>query len=214
MKELWQIFSKGLIAENPIFILALSLCPALAVTTSVINGLTMGLTVTFVITTNNVVVSLVRNLVNPKVRVPVYITSIATIVTVAQLILQAYFPELYKALGIYLALVVVFAIILARAEVFASKNSVIKSFCDGFGMGCGFTLAMLIISCIRELIGAGTIAGVPVFGAGYDPMLMMVLPPGAFILIGYLVAATKTWNANQERKARLRELKAKKGAEN
>lgn len=214
MKELWQIFSKGLIAENPIFILALSLCPALAVTTSVINGLTMGLTVMFVITTNNVVVSLVRNLVNPKVRVPVYITSIATIVTVAQLILQAYFPELYKALGIYLALVVVFAIILARAEVFASKNSVIKSFCDGFGMGCGFTLAMLIISCIRELIGAGTIAGVPVFGAGYDPMLMMVLPPGAFILIGYLVAATKTWNTNQERKARLRELKAKKGAEN
>lgn len=214
MKELWQIFSKGLIAENPIFILALSLCPALAVTTSVINGLTMGLTVTFVITTNNVVVSLVRKLVNPKVRVPVYITSIATIVTVAQLILQAYFPELYKALGIYLALVVVFAIILARAEVFASKNSVIKSFCDGFGMGCGFTLAMLIISCIRELIGAGTIAGVPVFGAGYDPMLMMVLPPGAFILIGYLVAATKTWNTNQERKARLRELKAKKGAEN
>lgn len=214
MKELWQIFSKGLIAENPIFILALSLCPALAVTTTVINGLTMGLTVTFVITTNNVVVSLVRNLVNPKVRVPVYITSIATIVTVAQLILQAYFPELYKALGIYLALVVVFAIILARAEVFASKNSVIKSFCDGFGMGCGFTLAMLIISCIRELIGAGTIAGVPAFGAGYDPMLMMVLPPGAFILIGYLVAATKTWNANQERKARLRELKAKKGAEN
>lgn len=214
MKELWQIFSKGLIAENPIFILALSLCPALAVTTTVINGLTMGLTVTFVITTNNVVVSLVRNLVNPKVRVPVYITSIATIVTVAQLILQAYFPELYKALGIYLALVVVFAIILARAEVFASKNSVIKSFCDGFGMGCGFTLAMLIISCIRELIGAGTIAGVPVFGAGYDPMLMMVLPPGAFILIGYLVAATKTWNAKQERKARLRELKAKKGAEN
>lgn len=214
MKELWQIFSKGLISENPIFILALSLCPALAVTTSVINGLTMGLTVTFVITTNNVVVSLVRNLVNPKVRVPVYITSIATIVTVAQLILQAYFPELYKALGIYLALVVVFAIILARAEVFASKNSVIKSFCDGFGMGCGFTLAMLIISCIRELIGAGTIAGVPVFGAGYDPMLMMVLPPGAFILIGYLVAATKTWNTNQERKARLRELKAKKGAAN
>lgn len=214
MKELWQIFSKGLISENPIFILALSLCPALAVTTTVINGLTMGLTVTFVITTNNVVVSLVRNLVNPKVRVPVYITSIATIVTVAQLILQAYFPELYKALGIYLALVVVFAIILARAEVFASKNSVIKSFCDGFGMGCGFTLAMLIISCIRELIGAGTIAGVPVFGAGYDPMLMMVLPPGAFILIGYLVAATKTWNTNQERKARLRELKAKKGAEN
>lgn len=200
MKELWQIFSKGLIAENPIFILALSLCPALAVTTTVVNGLTMGLTVTFVITTNNVVVSIVRNWVNPKVRVPVYITSIATIVTVAQLVLQAYFPHLYKAMGIYLALVVVFAIILARAEVFASKNGVVKSFCDGFGMGCGFTLAMLLISVIRELFGAGTIAGIPVFSAGYDPMLMMVLPPGAFILIGYLVAATKTYLARQERK--------------
>ena len=212
MKELWKIFSKGLVAENPIFILALSLCPALAVTTTVVNGL-MGLTVTFVITTNNVVVSLVRRWVNPKVRVPVYITSIATIVTVAQLVLQAYFPVLYKALGIYLALVVVFAIILARAEVFASKHGVVKSFADGFGMGCGFTLAMLLISVIRELIGAGTILGMPVFGDGYNPMLMMVLPPGAFILIGYLVAAFKTWNARQERKAALRDLAAKKEAE-
>ena len=191
-KSLWQIFSKGLLAENPIFILALSLCPALAVTTTVINGLTMGLTVTFVITTNNVVVSLVRRWVNPKVRVPVYITSIATIVTVAQLVLQAYFPDLYDALGIYLALVVVFAIILARAEVFASKHGVVESFCDGFGMGCGFTLAMLVISAIREILG------MPVFGAGYQPMLMMVLPPGAFMLIGYLVAATKTWNHHKE----------------
>ena len=212
MKEHWQIFSKGLIAENPIFILALSLCPALAVTTTVINGLTMGLTVTFVITTNNVVVSIVRKWVNPKVRVPVYITSIATIVTVAQLVLQAYFPVLYKAMGIYLALVVVFAIILARAEVFASKNGVFKSFLDGFGMGCGFTLAMLTIAIIRELIGAGTILGMPVFGEGYDPMLMMILPPGAFILIGYLVAACKTWNAKQEEKARIAELKAGKEA--
>ncbi len=210
MQENWKIFSKGLIEENPIFILALSLCPALAVTTTVINGLTMGLTVTFVITSNNVVVSLVRNYVNPKVRVPVYITSIATIVTVAQLVLQAYFPDLYKAMGIYLALVVVFAIILARAEVFASKNTVFPSFLDGFGMGCGFTLAMLMISCIRELIGSGTLLGVPVFGAGYEPMLMMILPPGAFILIGYLVAATKTWNARQER---LRAERARKEAE-
>ncbi len=200
MKELWQIFSKGLLDENPIFILALSLCPALAVTTTVQNGLTMGLTVTFVITTNNVVVSIVRRWVNPKVRVPVYITSIATIVTVAQLVLQAYFPVLYKALGIYLALVVVFAIILARAEVFASKNGVVKSFCDGFGMGCGFTLAMVSISVIRELIGAGTLWGIPIFGAGYNPMLMMVLPPGAFILIGYMVAGVKTWNAKREAK--------------
>lgn len=193
MSELWQIFKKGLLEENPIFILALSLCPALAVTTTVINGLTMGLTVTFVITSNNVVVSLIRNFVNPKVRVPVYITSIATIVTVAQLVLQAYFPLLYKAMGIYLALVVVFAIILARAEVFASKNGVVKSFCDGFGMGCGFTAAMLVIAAIREVTGSGTFLGYPVFSENFNPMLMMILPPGAFILIGYLVAGTKTW---------------------
>ncbi|MFA6850967.1 MAG: electron transport complex subunit E [Selenomonadaceae bacterium] len=207
MKDLWKIFSKGLLDENPIFILALSLCPALAVTTTVLNGLTMGLTVLFVITTNNVVVSITRRWINQKVRVPVYITSIATIVTVAQLVMQAYFPELYKALGIYLALVVVFAIILARAEVFASKNGVIRSFCDGFGMGCGFTLAMLAISVIRELLGNGTILGYSVFGASYNPALIMILPPGAFILIGYMIAGIKSYNARKEAK-RLKEGEA------
>jgi len=191
MKELWSIFNKGLILENPIFVLALSLCPALAVTSSVIVSLTMGLTVMFVITANNTVVSIVRNLVNPKVRVPVYIVSIATIVTVAQLVLQAYLPDLYKALGIYLALVVVFAIILARAEVFASKNGVIRSFCDGLGMGTGFLIAMLIIGAIREIIGSGTFLGIQVMPASYNAPLMLVLPAGAFILIGYLVAGCK-----------------------
>ncbi|MCG9967214.1 electron transport complex subunit RsxE [Pelotomaculum terephthalicicum JT] len=191
MKELWSIFNKGLILENPIFVLALSLCPALAVTSSVIVSLTMGLTVMFVITANNTVVSIVRNLVNPKVRVPVYIVSIATIVTVAQLVLQAYLPDLYKALGIYLALVVVFAIILARAEVFASKNGVIRSFFDGLGMGTGFLIAMLIIGAIREIIGSGTFLGIQVMPASYNAPLMLVLPAGAFILIGYLVAGCK-----------------------
>lgn len=198
MKELWKIFYKGIFDENPIFILALSLCPALAVTTNVVNGLTMGLTVLFVISTNNVVVSLTRRLVNPKVRVPVYITSIATIVTVVQLVLQAYFPALYKALGIYLALVVVFAIILARAEVFASKNKLIPSFFDGFGMGVGFTLAMLVISVIRELLGNGTIMGYTIFGSGYNPALIMVLPPGAFILIGYMIGGIRLYNQRKE----------------
>ncbi|HAZ05607.1 MAG TPA: electron transport complex subunit RsxE [Acetobacterium sp.] len=191
MKNLWDIFKKGLIVENPIFVLALSLCPALAVTASAITALTMGLSVMFVITANNVVVSLTRKLVNPKVRVPVYITSIATIVTLVQLLLQAFAPELYKALGIYLALIVVFAIILARAEVFASKNSVIPSFFDGLGMGAGFTLALLLIGCIRELLGAGSIFGIPVIGDWYDPALIMILPAGGFILIGYLVGGFK-----------------------
>jgi len=200
MKELWKIFYKGLFDENPIFILSLSLCPALAVTTSVKTSLTMGLSVLFVITANNVVVSLTRKLVNSKVRVPVYITSIATIVTVVQLVLQAYFPSLYKELGIYLALIVVFAIILARAEVFASKNKVIPSFFDGLGMGCGFTIAMVSIGIIRELLGNGTILGYAVFGSWYNPALIMILPPGAFMLIGYMIGAIKLNNERKERK--------------
>ena len=191
MNKLWQIFSKGLVLENPIFVLALSLCPALAVTTSVVNALSMGLTVTFVLSMNNLVVSLIRNWVNPKVRVPIYITSIATIVTLAELFLEAFFPLLYKSLGIYLSLVVVFAIILARAEVFASKNKPFPSFLDGFGMGCGFTLAMLVIGVIREVLGNGTLLGHQVMWGSYQPALIMIMAPGAFILIGYLVGATK-----------------------
>lgn len=198
MREIWNIFKKGLIDENPIFVLSLSLCPALAVTTTVVNGLTMGLTVLFVITANNVVVSLTRKLVNDKVRVPVYITSIATIVTIVQLVLQAFAPTLYKALGVYLALVVVFAIILARAEVFASKNKIIPSFFDGLGMGVGFTIAMLVISVIRELFGNGTILGFSVFGASYNPALIMILPPGAFILIGYMMGGIKMYLERKE----------------
>ena len=206
MKELWKIFYKGLFDENPIFRLALSLCPALAVTTSVVNALTMGLSVMFVITANNTVVSLTRKFVNPKVRVPVYITSIATIVTVLQLILQAYFPVLYKALGIYLALIVVFAIILARAEVFASKNKVIPSFLDGLGMGCGFTIAMLSIGVIRELLGNGTILGITILGSWYSPALIMILPPGAFILIGYMIGAIKIYDEKKEEKLKRSEV--------
>jgi len=200
MKELWKIFYKGLFDENPIFILSLSLCPALAVTTSVKTSLTMGLSVLFVITANNVVVSLTRKFVNPKVRVPVYITSIATIVTVVELVLKAFAPALYKELGLYLSLIVVFAIILARAEVFASKNKVIPSFFDGFGMGCGFTIAMVSIGVIRELFGNGTILGFTVFGSWYNPALIMILPPGAFMLIGYMIGAIKLNNERKESK--------------
>ena len=199
MSELWNIFKKGIIAENPIFVLALSLCPALAVTSNSINSLTMGLAVMFVITVNNTIVSITRKVVNPKVRVPVYITSVATIVTVVQLVLQAYAPVLYKALGIYLALIVVFAIILARAEVFASKNKVIPSFFDGLGMGCGFALALLSIGIIRELLGTGAIFGIQVLGSWYNPALIMILPPGAFILIGYMVAGFKMLTDHMEK---------------
>lgn len=199
-KELWKVFSKGIYNENPIFRLALSLCPALAVTSSAINALTMGLCVLFVITANNTVVSLTRKFVNSKVRVPVYITFIATIVTVVQLVLQAYAPKLYSDLGIYLSLIVVFAIILARAEVFASKNKVLPSFLDGLGMGCGFTIAMVTIGIIRECLGNGTIFGMTVIGSWYNPALIMILPPGAFILIGYIMGAMKLYDKKIEMK--------------
>lgn len=185
--KLWKIFYKGLFDENPIFRLALSLCPALAVTSSATNALGMGLTVLFVITSNNVVVSLFRNRINPKIRVPVYIMSIATIVTVAELVLEAFFPVLFKSLGIYLALVVVFAIILARAEVFASKNGVIPSFFDGMGMGMGFTGAMVLIGIIREVIGNGSIFGFQLMGTWYIKPLIVVLPPGGFVIIGLMI---------------------------
>lgn len=199
MRELWKVFSKGIIRENPIFVLALSLCPALATTGTAVTALTMGLSVMFVMSMNNAVVSLTRKVVNPKVRVPVYITSIATIVTLVQLILQAVNPVLAKALGIYLALIVVFAIILARAEVFASKKPIIPSFLDGLGMGTGFCLALLLIGIIRELFGAGTIFGLQVLGAWYKPALIMILPPGAFILIGYMVGGFKIYNQRRDK---------------
>jgi len=204
MRELWNIFKKGIISENPILVLALSLCPALAVTTTVQNALTMGLSVTFVLACNNTVVSFTRKWVNPKVRVPIYITSIATIVTVVELLLQAYAPKLYSNLGIYLQLIVVFAIILARAEVFASKNKVLPSFADGFGMGIGFTLAMILIATFREIVGNGTFFGYQVMGSWYHPALIVILPPGAFILIGYLVAVSKIINEKRENKMKLK----------
>lgn len=203
MRELWNIFKKGIIAENPILVLALSLCPALAVTTTVQNALTMGLSVTFVLACNNTVVSFTRKWVNPKVRVPIYITSIATIVTVVELLLKAYAPVLYSNLGIYLQLIVVFAIILARAEVFASKNKVLPSFADGLGMGIGFTVAMVAIGTIREILGNGTFWGIQVLGSWYHPALIIILPPGAFVLIGYLVGISKIINEKREKKMRM-----------
>lgn len=202
MRELWNIFYKGLFEQNPIFRLALSLCPALAVTSTVVDSLGMGLAVLFVITANNTVVSIFRNYITPEVRVPVFITIIATLVTLVQLVLSAYFPEVYASLGIYLALIVVFAIILARAEVFAIKNPVIPSFFDGLGMGMGFCGAMLLIGVIRELLGTGELLGHVILSPSwYDPALIWILPPGAFLLIGLLIGFfNMLTEASQERK--------------
>jgi electron transport complex protein RnfE len=197
----WEIFKKGIFEMNPIFRLALSLCPALAVTSNVFNALGMGVVVMFVITANNVAVSLARNYVNPKVRVPVFITIIATIVTLTQLILEGYFPAVNKELGLYLELVVVFAIILARAEVFATKNTVVPSFFDGFGMGVGFAVAMVTIGAVRELLGPGTFLGHQVLPAAYDGPMIMILAPGAFLVIGLMIGMFNVIGEYQDKRA-------------
>jgi electron transport complex protein RnfE len=204
----WDIFKKGIFEMNPIFRLALSLCPALAVTSNVFSALGMGGAVLFVITANNMVVSLVRDFVNPKVRVPVFITIIATIVTLTQLILEAYFPAVNKELGLYLELIVVFAIILARAEVFAMKNPVLPSMFDGLGMGAGFALAMLAVGTIREILGPGTFLGYQVMPVSYDGPLIMILAPGAFLVIGLMIGMFNVIGEYQTKQAEMKNKQA------
>lgn len=178
----------GIIPENPIFRLMLGMCPTLAVTTSAINGVGMGLSTTVVLIGSNVVISLLKKVIPDKIRIPAFVVVIATFVTLVGLLLKAYIPVLDQSLGLFIPLIVVNCIILARAEAFASKNTVMNSFADGLGMGLGFTLALTIIASIRELFGAGSIFGVSILGASFEPALMMILPPGAFLTLGLLLA--------------------------
>jgi electron transport complex protein RnfE len=187
--SLLENFKKGLWRENAVFRLLLGLCPTLAVTTSAENGLGMGLATTFVLVGSNIVVSLLRQVIPAKVRIPAFIVIIASFVTVVQLCMEAYFYDLYKALGIFIPLIVVNCVILGRAEAFASKNRLLPSMADGLGMGTGFTLALFVLGAVRELFGSGTLLGYAVFGAGYQPLILMILPPGAFIAMGLLLAA-------------------------
>jgi Na+-translocating ferredoxin:NAD+ oxidoreductase subunit E len=181
-------FTKGIYKENPVFRLALGLCPTLAVTTSVENGIGMGIAATSVLISSNFIISLVRNFVPKKIRIPIYIIVIATFVTIVEMLMQAYNPALYKSLGIFVPLIVVNCIILGRAEAFASKNTVARSVIDGIGMGIGFTFSLVIISSIRELLGNGTFYGFPVAPLSFKPVLVMILPPGAFLTLGYILA--------------------------
>ncbi|HDH96410.1 MAG TPA: electron transport complex subunit E [Proteobacteria bacterium] len=186
--SLWSEFKKGLWSENPIFRLVLGMCPTLAVTTSAVNGIGMGLATTFVLVSSNFIISMIRNLIPRRVRIPLFILVIATFVTCADLIMQAYFPKLSESLGIFIPLIVVNCIILGRAEAFASKHPVLESIADGLGMGVGFTLSLFVLGSIREILGNGTILGVSTFGSGYLPVIVMVLPPGAFVTLGVLLA--------------------------
>jgi len=189
MKSLFYEFKKGIKIENPTFALLLGLCPTLAVSNSVINGLGMGIAATLVLLGSNMIVSAVRSIIPSKIRIPCYIVIIATFVTIIELLLKAYFPVLDKALGIFVPLIVVNCIILGRAEAFASKNNIIRSAFDALGMGAGFTLALLAISAIREMLGAGTLLGFQII-PGLEPAIIMILPPGALLTLAFLIGLT------------------------
>lgn len=188
MATLAQEFSKGIFKENPIFRLLLGMCPTLAVTITAINGFGMGISALFVLLCSNIVVSAIRNFVPARVRIPAYILVIATFVTIVDMVLNAFFPELHSALGIFIPLIVVNCIILGRAEAFARKNTVGRSIIDALGMGVGFTISLTILGIIRELFGAGSVFGFKVMGTAFEPMALLATPPGAFITLGILLA--------------------------
>ena len=188
MKEKLKVFSNGLLKENPSLRLVLGTCPTLAVTTLAVNGLGMGLAATFVLVCSNIAISALRKIIPDKVRLPAYITVIATFVTVLQMLVKAFVPALDSALGIFLPLIVVNGIILGRAEMFASKNSIGLSALDGLGMGLGFTGTLVVMGSVREVLGAGTLFGIQVMPAAVDPMTVFITPPGGFFVFGCLMA--------------------------
>ena len=186
--RLWKPFINGIIHENPTLVLMLGMCPTLAVTTSASNAIGMGLSTTAVLVASNVIISLLRKVIPDNVRMPAYIVVVASFVTMVQFIMQAYTPDLYKSLGIYIPLIVVNCIILGRAEAYASKNPVSSSLMDGIGQGLGFTLALLAIGSLRELLGGGTIFGTQIMPDVYEPFNIFVLAPGAFFVLAILTA--------------------------
>ena len=188
MKLLYRDFIKGLWKENPVFVLLLGMCPTLAVTTKAVFGLSMGLAVIFVLASSNFTVSIFRRFIPNQVRIATFTIIIATFVTITDYFLKAKFPAISKALGPYVPLIVVNCIILGRAEAFASKNSPPRAISDALGMGAGFTLALVMLGSIRELIGVGSVFGFQIFGAGYEHWIIMILPAGAFITLGLLIA--------------------------
>ena len=183
----FKIISNGIIKENPTFVLLLGMCPTLATTTSSINGMSMGLATLFVLVCSNIVVSLTKSLTPDKVRIPVFVVVIASFVTILQMCLKAYLPEINKSLGLFIPLIVVNCIILGRAEAFACKNGPVASLCDGIGIGLGFTLGLTLLGTVREFFGAGSIFGFTLLPETYN-VLLFILPPGAFISLGYLIA--------------------------
>lgn len=186
--KLRAVFLNGIITENPTFRLVLGMCPTLAITTAAMNGVSMGLATTFVLVFSNLCISLLRNAIPERIRIPAFVVVIATFVTIVQLLIQAFLPALDESLGIYIPLIVVNCIIFARAESFAFKNGPLRSLMDGLGMGIGFTLAITLLAAIRELIGSGAVFGVHILSAGYQPMMIITQAPGGFVTLGLLLA--------------------------
>jgi electron transport complex protein RnfE len=186
----WQILTRGLVKENAVLILMIGLCPALATSGTVRDGFGMGLAATFVLLFSNIIISIMKKRIPNEVRIPIFILIISTFVTIIDYFMQAYQPDLYRALGVFVPLIVVNCMILGRAEAYASKNSVINSALDGLGVGLGFTLTLTVMGAIREMLGSGTLLGMPVFGEAFkeSPVIFMTLPPGAFLVIGILKA--------------------------
>ena len=203
--KLTSVFLNGIITENPTFRLVLGTCPTIATTTSVINAVGMGAAASFVLIGSNFVISLLRNFIPDKVRIPCFIVVICPFVTIVQLLLQAFVQSLYASLGMFIPLIVVNCIILARAEAFASKNGPLASAVDGLGMGLGFTLAISIIACVRELLGTGCIAGINLLGAGYEPMLISTMAPGGFMIFGLTLGVANIIMKSIEKKKKAKE---------
>ena len=203
-KNFLQVFFNGLITENPIFTLMLGMCPTLAITTAASNGIGMGLAATFVLVCSNLFISLLRKVIPDKVRIPAFIVVIASFVTILEMLLKAYIPALSESLGMYIPLIVVNCIIFARAEAFAFKNGPVLSLADGLGMGLGFTVAITILSCIRELFGNGTIFGAQIMPESYQPMGIMLNVPGGFVTLGLLLALVNAIKKLAEKKAAAR----------
>lgn len=199
MNTIVERLKNGIITENAAFVQVIGMCPTLAVTTSAINGLGMGLATTAVLVGSNVVVSLIRKLIPAKIRIPAFIVVIASFVTLIEFLLQAYVKSLYDALGLFIPLIVVNCLILARAEAYASKNNIFKSLFDGLGMGLGFAVALTIIGMIREILGAGTVFGITVMPSMYSPALIMILAPGAFFTLGILMALLNYYRLKKEK---------------
>ncbi len=183
-----SIFKNGITTENPTFIQLLGMCPTLAVTTSLVNAIGMGLSATFVLMFSNLVISLIRNFIPNKIRIASYIVVIAAFVSIIEMLLKAFLPSISDALGLFIPLITVNCIILARAESFASKNKPVPSVFDGLGMGLGFTLGLSVLGSVREILGNGSILGISLFGEGFQPALIFILPPGAFLALGIILA--------------------------